>query len=247
MIIKEARHTIRRNLVTLAIWPGSYNGRKEPGNAIGHYGIEIQEATDIVLQDNVVAGSERGGYRTDGEKCSAATPSDKRWKGNVAHSVMAGVAMESGEGDCHHEEKDQCSKLSGFTVYRGWLYGIYTNTECSIRLENAVLVDNGVGFFHMSIKPSSSSNEYAYKFSQVKDVLVVGQSPSLDCSKDVMTRSDPNVAGLLFMTSWFIQGNLGRTGIAWPQFASGPNGMPFKPWNGMKGYPAILGHMETNS
>ena len=238
IIVKEARHTIRSNLVTLALWRGTYNGRREDTNVLAHHGFELQESKDIILEDNVVAGSERGGYRTDGEKCSVAS----RWKNNVAHSTMLGINME--KEDCLLDEPDKCSKLSGFTIYRSWVYGVYVQTECSIRLENSVLVDNRIGYFHMSIKPGSLTKMYEYKYSRVENVLFVGQSPSLDCTNDVMTSQDPNTALLRNTVSWWVDDDQqrGRTGMAWPAFASRDNLMPYKPWNNYKDYPAVLGY-----
>uniref|UniRef100_S4RUK3 Polycystic kidney and hepatic disease 1 (autosomal recessive)-like 1 n=1 Tax=Petromyzon marinus TaxID=7757 RepID=S4RUK3_PETMA len=61
---------IRRNLVTLSVWPGTYQDRLETNNLLlWPAAIQVHEATDVVLQGNVVAGFERLGFRIDGEPC----------------------------------------------------------------------------------------------------------------------------------------------------------------------------------
>ncbi|ROL45843.1 Fibrocystin-L [Anabarilius grahami] len=62
-------NAVRRNLVTLTLWPGSYNGREEEFNFEWNAAIEVSEATNAVLQGNIVAGYERVGFRIDGEPC----------------------------------------------------------------------------------------------------------------------------------------------------------------------------------
>lgn len=58
--IQGQGNNINHNLLTMMKFPGSYNGRREdrkfdPPDAA----IEIQEARDVVLTNNHVAGSER--------------------------------------------------------------------------------------------------------------------------------------------------------------------------------------------
>ena len=52
----------------------------------GHLWIaafELQTGVDHILEDNHAAGSERGGFRIDGQACGTT---ENLWSGNVAHS-----------------------------------------------------------------------------------------------------------------------------------------------------------------
>ena len=79
----------RRNLVSLMVNPGTYNGRDEE-RLIWDSGFDSRRATRPILTGNAVAGSERAGYRVDGEPCEETT---ERWADNTAHSVLIGVMM----------------------------------------------------------------------------------------------------------------------------------------------------------
>ena len=45
-------------------------------------GFELQRGKDATLEGNVVAGTERGGFRIDGQLCGTAEP----WANNMIHS-----------------------------------------------------------------------------------------------------------------------------------------------------------------
>ena len=47
--------------MTNVIWPGGFNGRDEKNNFYWVSGIKVTKASNVVLQGNVVAGSERAG------------------------------------------------------------------------------------------------------------------------------------------------------------------------------------------
>ena len=46
-------------------------------------GFDLIHATDPILEDNVVAGTERGAYHVDGQACGTVA---NKWKNNQAHS-----------------------------------------------------------------------------------------------------------------------------------------------------------------
>ena len=50
--------------------------------------IEGMEATDLVLINNTIAGSERFGFRVTGQACSTAD--SDLWSGNVASGALFG-------------------------------------------------------------------------------------------------------------------------------------------------------------
>lgn len=92
--------TLRRNLVMMTLWPGSYQGREEAFNYDWNAAIEVcasklftttkhvecfkihdecvwlfqvSQGSNVVLQYNIVAGYERVAYRIDGEPCPGNT------------------------------------------------------------------------------------------------------------------------------------------------------------------------------
>ena len=73
------------NLVVLSIAPATYQDRLESENLLWDGGIHIEEANDLVMHDNAVAGAERAAFRMKGEVCDEAASS---WTGNVAHSSI---------------------------------------------------------------------------------------------------------------------------------------------------------------
>ncbi|XP_042639560.1 fibrocystin-L [Orycteropus afer afer] len=62
---------LRGNLISLSIWPGTYQNRKDSSSTLWHAAIEINKGTNTILQNNIVAGFGRAGYRIDGEPCSS--------------------------------------------------------------------------------------------------------------------------------------------------------------------------------
>lgn len=60
--------------------------------------MEVQESVLTVLQYNTVAGSERAGYRIDGEACPGGffDGLTDSWMLNTAHSSLIGVLMLPG-------------------------------------------------------------------------------------------------------------------------------------------------------
>ncbi|XP_057211103.1 fibrocystin-L-like [Triplophysa rosa] len=107
---------VRRNLVTLTLWPGSYNGAAESTNTEWNAAIEVNEATNVILQGNIVAGYERAGFRINGEPCPESG-SVAQWSENEAHGGLYGVYMNK-------DGLAGCSQIQGFTVWRSFDFGI---------------------------------------------------------------------------------------------------------------------------
>ena len=74
------------------VFPGTFNGKVEK-RLFWEGGIETYMATRPVLTGNTVAGSERAGFRVDGEACPAQSTGTEVWADNTAHSVLVGVEM----------------------------------------------------------------------------------------------------------------------------------------------------------
>ncbi|MBN3294524.1 PKHL1 protein, partial [Polypterus senegalus] len=223
---------IRRNLVALTVWPGSFQGKKTATYTLWHAAIEINQGADTVLQDNIVSGFERSGYRINGEPCPGTFNPAETWSNNEAHGGLYGVYL-NGDG------LPDCTFIQGFTVWKCWDYGIYFQTYMNVQISNVTLVDNGMGIMPMSYTPPSVSHQYSNRTIQIENSLFVGSSPDFNCS-DVLTTSNINIQYTSGQRSPRpLQG--GRSAVGWPTFASQHNGAPATPHAGLTSYTAING------
>ncbi|XP_039709652.1 fibrocystin-L isoform X1 [Pteropus medius] len=228
---------VRGNLVALSVWPGTYQNRKDSSSTLWHAAIEINRGTNTILQNNVVAGFGRAGYRIDGEPCSGQSNSLERWFDNEAHGGLYGIYM-------NQDGLPGCSLIQGFTIWTCWDYGIYFQTTESVQIYNVTLVDNGMAISSMIYMPAAVSHKISSKTVQIKNSLIVGSSPEFNCS-DVLTNDDLNIKlSAAHRSSRPPSG--GRSGICWPTFASAHNMAPRKPHAGIMSYNAISGLLEIS-
>ncbi|XP_045661731.1 fibrocystin-L isoform X1 [Ursus americanus] len=228
---------VRGNLVILSVWPGTYQNRKDLSSTLWHAAIEINRGTNTVLQNNVVAGFGRVGYRIDGEPCSNQSNPMEKWFDNEAHGGLYGIYM-------NQDGLPGCSLIQGFTIWTCWDYGIYFQTTESVRIYNVTLVDNGMAISSMIYMPAAVSHKISSKTVQIKSSLIVGSSPGFNCS-DVLTNDDPNIELSAAHRSARPPSG-GRSGICWPTFASAHNMAPRKPHAGLMSYNAISGLLDIS-
>ncbi|XP_069815730.1 fibrocystin-L-like [Dendropsophus ebraccatus] len=234
--VSGERVNIRRNLVALSLYPGTYQGRMGVNNVLWHAGIEISEGTDIVLQNNVVAGFERAGYHIDGESCQNVANPNQRWFNNEAYGGLYGIFM-------NQDGFPDCTRIRGFKVWKCWDYGIYVQIVSSVQISDVFIADNGMGILTIIYKPPSVTHQISYKTVQISNSVLVGSSPDFDCS-DVLTDIDPNIRLTPQHRSVRpVKG--GRSGICWPTFASDHNLAPGNPNAGLVTYTAISGLMTV--
>ncbi|XP_029299003.1 LOW QUALITY PROTEIN: PKHD1 like 1, tandem duplicate 1 [Cottoperca gobio] len=227
---------VRRNLVMMTLWPGSYQDREEPFNYAWNAAIEVNEGTNVVLQHNIVAGYERVAYRIDGEPCPGYLNDNEKWIDNEAHGGLFGVYMNK-------DGLPGCSLIQGFFVWRSFDHAIYFQVIMSVIIANVTLVDNGLGIMPVIYAPPSLSHAYSDKTVHVQNALVVGSSPSFNCSA-TLPSSDFNMANSKnHRAPRPLTG--GRSGICWPSFASGHNSAPEKPHHVNMNYNAINGLMTV--
>ncbi|XP_035685638.1 fibrocystin-L-like [Branchiostoma floridae] len=242
MIIEGSRNNLTRNLIALSIWPGAYQDRKEESSQKWEAALEIMDATNVVLTDNVIAGAERIGVHLDGEPCPGADNPVESWSGNVIHSALHGTHV-------YEDGLPECSMISNFLIYKCYSYGVYFQSVSSAVLNNITSVDNGIGTFTSIIGPPSISHEGKNKFVKIQDSLFVGRSASFSCENDVLDLSDDNidvarsVGGLGFSSEKGTPG--GHIGISFPGFISGFSGSPLHPWETVMKVPALLGVTEV--
>ena len=116
------RNHLIHNLISLVVFPGTYQDRYEEENLMWNAGIEVEEATNPVLIDNVVAGSERVGFKIRGESCYADPNPETDWSGNIARGTLHGVHM-------FPESLKDCAKISNFGIYKSYDFGIYVQVS----------------------------------------------------------------------------------------------------------------------
>ncbi|XP_073925166.1 fibrocystin-L isoform X4 [Castor canadensis] len=228
---------VRGNLVTLSVWPGTYQNRKDLSSTLWHAAIEINRGTNTVLQNNVVAGFGRVGYRIDGEPCSSQSNPMEDWFDNEAHGGLYGIYM-------NQDGLPGCSLIQGFIIWACWDYGIYFQTTESVHIYNVTLVNNGMAIFSMIYMPAAISHKISRKTVKIKNSLIVGSSPEFNCS-DVLTNEDPNIELTAAHRSSRPPSG-GRSGICWPTFASAHNMAPWKPHAGTMSYNAIGGLLDIS-
>ncbi|KAI7798959.1 putative fibrocystin-L, partial [Triplophysa rosa] len=230
------KNAVRRNLVTLTLWPGSYNGAAETLNTEWNAAIEVNEATNVILQGNIVAGYERVGFRTDGEPCPESG-SVAQWSENEAHGGLYGVYMNK-------DGLASCSQIQGFTVWRSFDFGIYVQVSMNVFVSNVTLVDNGMGIMPIIYKPPSVSHEYANKTVRVQGSLIVGSSPNFNCLDTLATTESYVALSESHRAPRPPKG--GRSGVCWPTFESEHNQAPQKPHAGHVSYNAIAGFLTVS-
>ncbi|XP_073714529.1 fibrocystin-L [Misgurnus anguillicaudatus] len=227
---------VRRNLVTMTLWPGSYNGAAESMNTEWNAAIEVSEATNVILERNIVAGYERVGFRIDGEPCPESD-SVAQWRENEAHGGLYGVYMNK-------DGLAGCSQIQGFTVWKNFDFGIYVQVSMNVYISNVTLVDNGMGIMPIIYSPPSISHAYADKTVHVQESLIVGSSPDFNCL-DTLATSETYVA-LSKNHRAPRPPKGGRSGVCWPTFESDHNQAPQKPHPGLTSYNAIAGLLTVS-
>ncbi|XP_071792804.1 fibrocystin-L-like isoform X2 [Asterias amurensis] len=232
IIVEEINNRLIHNLVTLVIFPGTYQDRYEKENLMWTAGIEVLSADQVVLINNTVAGSERVAYQIKGERCFYPPNSLTDWYGNVGHSTLHGIHM-------FRISEPRCSKVSKFLIYKCWDYGIYAQVYSSILITGMTFVDNNIAIFPLVFSPPAVSHRTSDKFVIIEKSLIVGVSESFDCIADKMVPPENSGHSSIQRAPYSPGG--GHTGIVWPSFMSLPNLAPFFGFHPVTSYPTLNG------
>ncbi|CAK8674402.1 unnamed protein product [Clavelina lepadiformis] len=229
-------HRLERNLVTVTLFRGTYLDRLELTNFKDwQASFEVAETTNLIMNGNTAAGSERLCFHFDGEACDA--PLGNAWTGNVAHGCLHGLQIFINDG------VGTCSLIRNFVVYKAWDYGVYHQTKTSVVIRNTIIADSNVGYLPLIYGPAALSHEYSDKSASVENVLCVGRSDSFDPDLDTMDENDDNLVVRAYSPSKKspLTPTGGKTCLLLPLFQSNPNAAPFKPFHVNLNYPAIRG------
>ncbi|XP_072027284.1 LOW QUALITY PROTEIN: fibrocystin-L-like [Amphiura filiformis] len=227
-------NTFINNLVAVVINPGTYLDRFEEENKLLSAGFEMDKATNPILINNTVAGSERFGYKIKGEPCNE----EPTWSGNTVHSTWMGVVL-------FEKSLAGCSKVANFAIYKCANHGIYTLITSSLHVTDVIMADNKVGITPLIYSPLALSHVKSDKFVRVENSLIVAMSPDYDCGGD--DDVTPEAYGIPRNHPAGLAPGSGHVGIKWPTFMSSFNGAPFKPFEKTISYPAIGGRTYVDN
>ncbi|XP_066939677.1 fibrocystin-L-like [Macrobrachium rosenbergii] len=221
----------RNNLVSLMLFPGTYNGRNEVQNFNFFGGFVLNAATETVLEGNVVAGSQQAGYQTYGEPCE----DDSLWSNNEVHSSMFGILLwkKGSAGD-----PTACRRVKGFFAWRVWDTAFYMQHYASLILSDVKSIDNHVGANQLVFGPHALSHEFYEKTAVIADSLFVGASPSHTCEYH---GSSVKIEEHFPHSLWHNGVEGGNSGLLFASFASTINMAPKHAFHEVSSYPAIRG------
>ncbi|KFO30384.1 Fibrocystin [Fukomys damarensis] len=216
-------YSLTNNLVVLmtqAVWSTTWVA-----------GIKVNQAKDILLHGNVVAGSERLGFHIQGQRCSSKV----FWSDNVAHSNLHGLHLYKKSGP------DNCTSIAGFLAFKNFDYGAMIQIENTVEIENITLIDNSVGL--LAVVHVSSTPQHSIKNVQIvlRNSVIVATSSSFDC---ILDKIKPHSANLTSADRAPPNPKGGRVGMLWPVFTTVQNQWPREPWHKIRNHRSVSGIMK---
>ena len=238
--ISGSGHRLTENVAMMMLFMGTFEGRNEGQNLDYPSLFDLTNCRNLILSGNVAAGSERVGFRVDGENCPigrdpttgvpdiASLPSG--WSDNTAHSCLHGVHMGYSDGLIG------CSLIRGFTLCYNYNYGLFSYVKSALVFSNLVVYDNSVGMLANSYRPLAIKHTTSNKKILVLNSVIVGAVTNRTCS---LRR--PAVAAHIFSKRSPRGPGGGNIGFIWPSFSSSTDMAPKSPWHKLRKYPAING------
>ena len=245
--LTDHSNIIRNNLIVSNFWvatlrPWTFFSEKE-----FYASVHIRDARSAVVENNLIAGSERIGLYYRGDACigESFTPNQNHSiKNNRIYSAMSAVVIMPK----FVFQFLNCIRISGFTVYKSAHWGIYYQALHTLHVDSNILVDNQINLFTQVIEPSILAKQMSSKKIFIRNNLIVGHSPAFNCSDGVEKIENLFYSRVGSMEKYNAGINLkSKVGITWSQFLSGSNGAPFKPWAGIMTYNALDGLMVVDN
>ncbi|CAF0756351.1 unnamed protein product [Brachionus calyciflorus] len=246
--LESHSNIIKNNLIVSNRWINSFWPWLESTIETNYMGaIDIQGADSAVIEDNFIAGSERVGLLYKGDVCEGdnfTRNQNHSIKNNIIYSTISAVTILPS-----HSFILDCVKISGFTIFKSSHWGIYYQNTQTVHVESNILIDNQINIFTQVITPNILDHSMSNKRTYIKNNIIVGQSPSFNCSTDVKS-SDSYYTNAGSVVSYTAGPNdRSKVGLTWAQFLSGSNAAPRKPWTNIMTYNSLDGLMivEGNS
>ncbi|XP_068236296.1 fibrocystin-L-like [Palaemon carinicauda] len=237
IIDQSVGNIFKNNLISLMLFPGTYNGRNEIQNFKFFGGFVLNDASKTVLEGNVVAGTEQAGFQTYGEPCE----DESLWSNNEVHNAMFGILLWKKGSVPEHTD---CRRVKGFTAWRVWDTAFYMQHYASLILSDVKSIDNYVGVHQLVYGPHALSHQFYEKTARVENAIFVGASPSHTCEyHDSTVRIMEHFTNSL----WKHGVDGGNSGILFASFQSGINMAPKHSFHEAASYPAIRGGSYINN
>ena len=241
--IEGDSNIIRNNLVVLNIWSGTILTNYAPFNGKYFGAIDISLSDSAVVQDNLIAGSERLGLHVRGSPCSGASIGsgyNHSISGNSVYGTLIGVGLVLPDGSLPSQS---CLEFSNFLIYKSISTGLYVQTPANIVIDSNTLIDNQLNIYPQVYRPTSLSHTSETTRSIIiSNNLIIGKSPSFNCLTDVAPvniNSNYYSKALSFTTE-----SGGKIGVVWANFLDGHNGAPTKPFINIMNYNSINGKSD---
>lgn len=237
---------VKRNFIVLVYWSSTFLTWEAEFNTDYWGAVDAHLADSFVLENNLIAGSERLALFYKGDVCQGQNFTkgmNHSIKENTIYSSMAGVVILPE----FFYENFRCIRISGFTVFKSMHWGIYYQGKQSIVLDNNKLIDNYVNAFTYVIEPPPIEHQVSMKTYDIKNSLVVGQSSTFNC----LTDKRPDDINFMSAKKIFAfgagDGEVGKIGVVWAQFLGSSNNAPNKPWPGLMTFSSIDGIMTADN
>jgi hypothetical protein len=230
---------IKNNLVVLNVWSPTYLVNDAPFESKYWGAIDIRDAESAVVEDNLIAGSQRLGLNYRGSPCPGTSLSSSFYnhsiKGNSIYGTITGAAILP-----LIAFQLDCLIISDFIIYKSVYTGIYHQSTANLIVDSNILIDNQLNIFPQVFSPTSVSHEFVSNRSIIiSNNLIVGTSPSFNC----VTEIPPVDSSIEYsaLAKSYNAANGGKIGLVWANFVDGTNQAPFKPWLGIKTFNYING------
>ena len=236
---------IRNNLVVLNIWSGTVLTQYAPFNKKFFGAIDISSADSSVVENNLIAGSQRLGLHFRGSPCGGASLGvglNHSINGNQIYGALFGAAVYSPLDPF----KLSCLQFSNFLIYKSVSAGLYAQVPANIIMDSNILIDNFINIFPQVYTPTSVSHFFdSTRSITVSNSLIIGKSPSFNCLTDVpptdLNSQYSKTATPISTTSG------GKIGLVWANFLDSHNLAPSRPFFSIHSYNYINGHLNLDN
>ena len=224
---------VTNNLLSEALWPGTYNGRYEIHNPNWHATVDLLGAEGYTLEGNYVVGSERIAYSLPGEEWDGFTPYSET-TANWAVSNLRGINFFASPTLPAREGKRQT--FSNFKFWKNEVGFYYQNAD-DVLVTNSVFADHKTGIWILMIGPSAEGHIFEDKVASVTDSVMLGYLSETNCADDAteewLTNNLPSyhISGPENIDCRGLTGPAGErlAGIVFPACDEGGNKAPLKP------------------
>ena len=238
---------IRNNLVTLNYWASTFLPQQAPYDLESFGAIDAHLADSVLIENNFIAGAERMGIYYKGDSCEGSQFSSSTMKNTIANNTIVGALVGVGILPDFNFQHLRCIRMNGFIISKSTYFGLYYQGLQNLVVDTSIFIDNQVNVFSIVFDPSVLTHQDGGKTYTVRDSLLVGQSPSFNCTNDIKP-NDINTRYADKLVAFGAGANeKGKVGIVWSNFMSGSNMAPYKPWAGILTYNALTGLTSIDS